>query len=167
MTIAPVHHILPLTTILRERILPIKGTVLAHMGQKVNSADVVAEAVWAREHYFLDVARTLDLSPDAADQLIRCKQGDRVSAGTVIAKGHGLVPKTVRAPREGRVVAAGGGQVLLEAGEFAYGTARRHLGKCYAGDPGTRCGDPDCRSAYPGHVGQRAGRYGRDDQPGG
>ncbi len=117
MTIAPVHHILPLTTIVRERLLPIKGTVLARVGQKVSSADVVAEAVWAREHYFLDVARTLSLSADAADRLIRFKAGDTVAAGAIIAKGRGLLPKTVQALREGRVVAAGGGQVLMESGE--------------------------------------------------
>ncbi len=117
MTVAPVHHILPLTTIVRERRLPIKGTVLARMGQKVSSADVVAEAVWAREHLFLDVARTLNITAEAADQLIRCKAGDRLPAGAIIAKGRGLVPKTVTAPREGRVVAAGGGQVLMESGE--------------------------------------------------
>src|SRR5512143_3845710 len=106
VTIAPVHHILPLTTIIRERRLPIKGKVLARVGQKVSSADVVAEAVWAREHSFIDVARLLGLSSDAADQLIRCKAGDMLPAGAVIAKGRGLMPKTVRAAREGRVVAA-------------------------------------------------------------
>src|SRR5512140_2922884 len=102
MTMALVHHILPLATIIRERVLPIKGTVLARIGQKVNSADVVAEAVWAREHIFLDVARTLSLPPDEADKLIRIKAGDNVAAGTVIAQGRGLLPKQVRAPREGR-----------------------------------------------------------------
>lgn len=117
MTVAPVHHILPLATVIRERLLPIKGTVLARMGQKVNSADIVAEALWAREHTFLDVARTLNVSPDAADRLIRCKAGDKVPAGAVIAMGRGLLPKTLKAPRDGRVVAAGGGQVLLESGE--------------------------------------------------
>src|SRR5512140_583748 len=117
VTIAPVHHILPLTTVIRERLLPIKGTVLARVGQKVSSADVVAEAVWAREHIFLDVARTFSLTPDEADKLIRCKAGDRLPAGALIASSRGLLPKTVKAPRECRVVAAGGGQVLLESGE--------------------------------------------------
>ena len=117
MTVAPVHHILPLATIVRERRLPIKGNVLARMGQKVSPADVVAEATWAREHIFLDIARTLAVSPDAADRLIRCRAGDKVAAGSVIAKGRGLLPKTIKAPKDARVVAAGAGQVLLEAGE--------------------------------------------------
>src|SRR5512142_3257496 len=117
VTIAPVHHILPITTIVRERVLPIKGTVLARMGQKVSPADIVAEAAWAREHFFLDVARTFNLSADAADRLIRCKAGDKLPAGAIVAQSKGMVPKMVKAPREGRVVSAGGGQVLMEAGE--------------------------------------------------
>ena len=117
MTVAPVHHILPLASIIRERVLPVKGTVLARLGQSVKSSDIVAEATWAREHIFLDVARTLNISADAADRLIRCKAGDKVPAGAVVAIGRGLLPKTVKAPRDGRVVAAGGGQVLLESGE--------------------------------------------------
>lgn len=117
MALAPVHHILPLTTIVRERKLPVKGKVLAHLNQKVNSTDVVAEATWAREHIFLDVARTLNLSPDAADRVIRCRTGDQVPAGTVIAVGRGVLPKFIKSPSAGRVVAAGGGQVLIEAGE--------------------------------------------------
>lgn len=117
MAVVPVHHILPLTTIVRERLLPVKGTVLVRLGQKVSPADVVAEATWAREHNFLDVARILNLTADAADKLIRCKAGDKLPAGAVVAKGRGVLPKTIKAPREARVVAAGGGQVLLESGE--------------------------------------------------
>ena len=117
MTLAPVHHILPLTTIVRERVLPVKGKVLARLNQKVSPTDIVAEATWAREHIFLDVARTLNLSADAADRLIRCKAGDKLPAGALVAAGRGLVPKTVKVPREGRVLAAGGGQVLMESGE--------------------------------------------------
>ncbi len=117
MAQAPVHHILPLTTIVRERLLPVNGKVLARLNQRVSSTDVVAEATWSREHVFLDVSRTLNLSPDAADKLIRCKVNDRLPAGTVIARSRGLVPKIVKTPVEGRVVAAGGGQVLIESGE--------------------------------------------------
>jgi len=115
--LAPFHHILPLTTIVRERLLPVKGKVNARLNQKVSPTDIVAEATWAREHVLVDVARVLNLTADAADKLIRCKVGDRVSVGTVIATGRGLLPKTVKVPKEGRVTAAGGGQVLLEVGE--------------------------------------------------
>ncbi len=115
--LAPVHHILALTTILRERVLPIDGKVNARLNQKVSPSDVVAEASWAREHIFLDVGRTLNLSPNEADKLIRCKVGDRVAAGAVIATGQGLMRKTVTVPRDGKVVVTGGGQVLIEVGE--------------------------------------------------
>lgn len=117
MTLAPVHHILPLTTIVRERRLPITGVVRVHTGQKVQPADIVADATWSREHFFLDVSRSLGISAEAADRLIQLKAGESVAAGYVVARGGGLLPKAVRVPRAARVIAAGGGQVLLEAGE--------------------------------------------------
>jgi hypothetical protein len=114
---APVHHIIGLTTIVRERVLPVSGNVLARLHQKVSAVDVVAETRWAREHVLLDVARAFGTSPAMADRLLKCKVNDRVAANAVIAASRGLIPRVVRAPREGTVVAAGGGQVLLEVGE--------------------------------------------------
>ncbi len=114
---APVHHIIGLTSIVRERVLPISGNVTARIQQKVTPNDVVAEAKWAREHVLLDVARLLSISPNAADRLIKCKVNDEIKANAEIAVGKGVFPKSVRAPRAGRVVAVGGGQVLMEAGE--------------------------------------------------
>jgi hypothetical protein len=115
--LAPVHHIIGLTAIIRERVLPVAGRVAAKLNQRVGPSDVVAEATWSREHVLLDVARTLQMAPNAADRIIKLKIGDAVAAGTEIATGKGLFPRTVRAPREGRVVAVGGGQVLLEVGQ--------------------------------------------------
>lgn len=114
---APVTHILPLTIIERERVLPVPGKVLARLNQKVNPTDVIAEAEWAREHVLLEVARAFGLSPEAADRLIRCKVGDRLNEGASVAVVNGLIARAVRAPRAGRVVAVGGGQVLIETGE--------------------------------------------------
>ncbi|MBI3173783.1 MAG: hypothetical protein HYZ25_08690 [Chloroflexi bacterium] len=114
---APLIHILPLTTITRERLLPVAGRVTARLNQKVGPTDVVAEAAWAREHVLIDVAGALRLSIPAADRLLRCKVGDTLPASAEVAVGTGLFPKTVRTPKEGKVIAAGGGQVLLETGE--------------------------------------------------
>ena len=113
----PVHHIVGLTSIVRERLLPISGTVLVRLNQKVSPNDVIAEANSAREHVLLDVARTLGVSPNAADRMIKCKVDDRLDAGTEIAVGKGFLARNVTVPRAGRVVAAGGGQVLMEVGE--------------------------------------------------
>lgn len=117
--LAPVNHILPLTTVERERVLPIAGNVLAKLNQNVTPTDVIAEATWSREHVLIDVSRTLGISPNAADRLIRVKENDKVSKGTEIAVSKGIIPRTLRAPRDGRVVAAGGGQVLMETGDTA------------------------------------------------
>jgi len=114
---APVNHIIGLTSIVRERLLPVSGTVNVRPGQKVTPMEVIAEARWAREHVLLDVARLLHVSPALADKLVKCKVNDKLPASAEIAVGKGLFPRSVRTPREGRVVAVGGGQVLMEAGE--------------------------------------------------
>jgi hypothetical protein len=127
--LAPVNHILPLTTIERERVLPVAGDVIAKLNQKVSPTDLIAEATWSREHVLIDVARALSISANAADRLIRVKVDDKVAEGTEIAVGKGFISRTIRAPRGGRVVAAGGGQVLLETGDASI--------QLKAGIPGT------------------------------
>lgn len=113
---APVIHVNGLTSIVRERLLPVPGTVLARLNQKVSSLDVVAQTSWAREHLLLDVTRILRVTSNVADRLITCNVGDRIAVGAVITAGKGLFSRRVRAPRDGRVVAVGGGKVLMEVG---------------------------------------------------
>ena len=115
--LAPVTHILPLAAILRERLLPVPGTVNARLNQRVNASDVVAEARWAREHVLLDVARKLGVSAAAAGRMIRCQEGDELISNALVASAPGIFPREVRAPRQGRVVVVGGGRVLMEVGE--------------------------------------------------
>ena len=115
--LAPVLHILPLTSIVRERTLPLVGRVNAGVNQRVNPTDVVAEANFAREHILLDVARTFGVSAKAADKMIKVNEGDRVPQGGLVAEAGGLIPRTIKAPRQGRVMVAGGGQVLMEVGD--------------------------------------------------
>ena len=127
--LAPVFHLLPLTNILRERVLDVPGRVTVRQGQRVNATDVVAEASVGREHILIDVARLLGVSVQAADRQIKCKAGDRLTRDTVVAQGVGMFPRPIRVPRDGRVVAAGGGQILLEVGEASL--------ELLAGIPGT------------------------------
>jgi len=115
--LAPVLHVLPLTSIVRERLLPVAGKVNAGTNQKVYPTDVVAEANYAREHVLLDVARTFGVSVKAADKMIKVKEGDRVTQGAVLAENGGFLSRSVKAPRAGRVMVAGGGQVLMEVGD--------------------------------------------------
>lgn len=115
--LAPVLHVLPLATIIRERTLPVAGKVNVHINQRVNPTDVIAEASFAREHVLLDVARTFGVSTAVADRLIRVNQGDRVQQGALIAESRGLIPRTIKAPRAGRVMVVGSGQVLMEVGD--------------------------------------------------
>ncbi len=115
--LAPVLHVLPLTTIVRERVLPVPGKVLMHVNQRVNPTDVVAETTYAREHVLLDVARTFGISAAEADRLIRVNEGDRLDKGALIAEKQGLFSNTIKAPRAGRVMVCGSGQVLMEVGD--------------------------------------------------
>ncbi|HKJ38561.1 MAG TPA: hypothetical protein VJ972_07280 [Anaerolineales bacterium] len=115
--LAPVLHILPLTTIVRERTLPVAGNVNIGVNQKVSPTDVVAGATFAREHVLLDVARTFGVSVKEANKLIKVNEGDRVPEDGLIAESTGLIKRTIRAPRSGRVMVSGGGQVLMEVGD--------------------------------------------------
>lgn len=115
--LAPVLHVLPLTTIVRQRVLPVAGKVNMHVNQRVNPTDVVAEATFAREHVLLDVARTFGISANDADKLIRVQAGDRLNKDALVAEKPGLIPHLIKAPRAGRVMVAGSGQVLMEVGD--------------------------------------------------
>src|ERR1043166_3332962 len=115
--LAPVLHVIPLATITRERTLPGPRKVKVHVNQRVNPTDVVAEATFAREHVLLDVARTFGVTANAADKMLRVKEGDRLLQGALVAESRGLIPRTIKAPRPGRVMIAGSGQVLMEVGD--------------------------------------------------
>jgi hypothetical protein len=126
--LAPVAHILPLTTVRRERLLPVPGRVTARIDQKVNPLDVVAEAKFGAEHLLIDVARMFAMKPDAAQNLIQVKTGDVISQGDVLARRIGLGVQIIHAPGNGRVILSGAGQILVEVGDTTF--------DLYAGMPG-------------------------------
>jgi hypothetical protein len=113
--LARVTHILPLTFIRRERVLPVNGRVIVRTGQKVSATDVIAETKLDPGHIILDISRGLGLPQEKSDKLITHKVGEQVAEGDVIAGPvGGLFPRTVRAPKAGLVTVIGGGQVMIE-----------------------------------------------------
>jgi hypothetical protein len=112
--LAHVTHILPITTIRRERTLPVPGKVVVRKGQKVGPTDVIAETKIAPEQMLLDISRGLGLPPHDADELLQFKAGAAVAQGDVLAGPVGISRRVVRAPSNGRIIVAGEGQVLLE-----------------------------------------------------
>lgn len=117
----PLTRIVPLTTIRRERVLPLEGQVMVNVGARVEPMTIVARADVPGDYHILDVAQALGVSPEVADGYIRPRAGQRVKAGQAVAgrrTGLGLFPRVLRAPRGGVVAAVGGGRILLEsAGE--------------------------------------------------
>lgn len=118
--LAPVVHVLPLTTLRRERLLPVPGRVIAHVDQKVTPLDVVAEAHYGQNHLLIDAARILGIQPEAAQRLIQVRAGELAIKGQIFAQRPGLVPQTIRAPINGRIILVGSGRILMEAGEGTF-----------------------------------------------
>jgi hypothetical protein len=127
--LVPVVHILPLTTLRRERLLPVPGRVTAREDQKVTPLDVVAEAHYGQNHAMIDVARSLGILPEIAQRLIQIKAGETITKGQNIAQRSGLIPLIVRAPSNGRVVLVGNGRILMETGEEIFELRARIPGK--------------------------------------
>jgi hypothetical protein len=65
----------------------------------------------------LDVARTFGISVNVADKLLKVKPGDPLTEGALVAEASGFMARSIKAPRPGRVMVAGGGQVLMEVGD--------------------------------------------------
>ena len=118
--LSPVTHFLAVSPVRRLRLLPATGRVVVRKGQKVAATDVVAEVSLAPEHLLLDIARGLGLSPQKADEFLQLKAGDDVAEGDIVAGPVGMARRVVRATKPGRVVIAGGGQVLMEIASRPY-----------------------------------------------
>lgn len=113
--ITPVTHLLPLTHVRRDRMLPVKGHILVGTGARVNANDIVAEANQAGRHIILDIRRMLNIRRiEDAHQHIRYKPGEKVEKGDILAQINGIIPRVVRAPEDGKVKGIFRGQIILE-----------------------------------------------------
>lgn len=111
--LAPVRHVLPLTGISRQRLLPAAGRVLVRKGQNVQTTDIIAEYDLSSRHLWLDIAAGLGLPSDKADTYLQRAPGDPVSQGDILAGPVGWTKRVVRAPENGKVILTGQGKLLL------------------------------------------------------
>jgi hypothetical protein len=112
--LAPITHVLPLTTVRRQRLLPVPGRILVRTGQQVNALEVVAEADLNPAHQLLDVGRALGVTPQQAEAAMQRQPGERVSEGDLIAGPLGWPKRVVRAAHPGEIVLIRRGQVLMK-----------------------------------------------------
>lgn len=108
--LAPVSHNLALTTIIRKRLLPVNGKVVVKLNQHILATDTIAEAEYSHKHHLIDIAHILGIKASVADKMVSVRVGEKLAAGTVVAK-------AIKVEHSGRVVAAGGGQILLDISE--------------------------------------------------
>jgi len=127
--LAPTLELSSLTKITRNRELPIPGKVLVRQGQQVEARDIVAEAVITPEHIILDIARGLNVSAQQADDFMQRSVGETLNQGDLIAGPVGLTRRVVRAPKAGKIVMGGEGQILIEVDSSPF--------ELLAGLPGT------------------------------
>ncbi len=109
-----VKHIHALTSIKRERVLPVAGNVLVRRMQKVSPNDVIVVAPISSQHILIDIAQGLNVSPERADELLQRQAGDTLEKGDVIAGPVGLLQRVVRASYPGSIRIAGEGKILYQ-----------------------------------------------------
>jgi hypothetical protein len=109
-----VKHYHELTSIKRERVLPVAGDVLVRRLQKVAPNDVIVVAPMAPEFLLIDIAQGLRVPQKKADELLQRRAGEKLVKGDVIAGPVGVFKRVIRAPQAGQVRIAGEGKVLFE-----------------------------------------------------
>ncbi|RME25124.1 MAG: hypothetical protein D6800_07945, partial [Candidatus Zixiibacteriota bacterium] len=96
--------------------LPLKGDVLAKVGDKVNPDDVVARTLLPGEVVPINVANKLGIPPEDIDTAMLKKVGDEIKEGEIIAKTKTLFifTSTVQATINGKIesISSVTGQVL-------------------------------------------------------
>ena len=111
-------RIIPLTTIRRERLLPVPGQVLVGPGEMVGPADVVARCQLPGRVRVVDVSQALGIRRERAARCVRVNAGDTVQVEDVLAMPGGLFGRlrgACRSPVNGEVIDVRDGLVLIES----------------------------------------------------
>ncbi|HNZ06455.1 MAG: hypothetical protein KBA79_05815 [Candidatus Cloacimonetes bacterium] len=104
----------------KERLLPLKGTVLVKKGDKVKAEDVVAETLLPGKVVPFNLANKLGVTPSQLNNFIKIQPGQQITKNTILAEnkglfGLGIFKSEVRSPVEGEVesISSVTGQILL------------------------------------------------------
>jgi hypothetical protein len=111
-------RITALTSIRRERLLPVPGQVLVGPGEMVGPADVVARCQLPGEVRVLDVCRTLGIPRTRVAKYMRKSVGDTVQVNDLLAAPRGplgQIRKGCRSPVDGQVAEIRDGLILIES----------------------------------------------------
>ncbi len=108
------------TILHKERILPLKGNVIAKKGDKVRGEDIIAETLLPGKVVPINLANKLGVTPTQLASMVKITAGQQITKSTVLAEtkglfGLGFLKNEVRSPVEGEVESISGitGQVLL------------------------------------------------------
>lgn len=112
----PESRVMPLTLLRRDRLLPVPGKVLVSVGERVQPAEIVAQAEVSGETRVVNVARLLHMAPARAARCIKVREGEDVNPRTVIASAGALSANRVLSPTEGFVyrIDKNKGRVLIK-----------------------------------------------------
>jgi hypothetical protein len=116
-------RIAALTTVRRERLLPVTGHVLVSPGEMVGSADVIARCQLPGKVHVLDVSRTLGIPRSRVARTMRKSVGDTVQANELLAAPRGPLGrfgKGCRSPIDGEVIEIRDGLILIESAPPAF-----------------------------------------------
>lgn len=105
------------TEIRRKRRLPFPGQVLVEMGQSVQPEDIVAEAILPGKILPLDISKGLGLDPAEVLSFLVRDAGEDLEAGDIIAESDGALPRLVRTPKSGKLLACRDGIAWIATGQ--------------------------------------------------
>jgi hypothetical protein len=86
----PGLRVTELTTLRRERILPLKGQVMVELGQVVSAEDVVARTELPGSVKTVNVVNLLGIDPSQVNEFMLRKIGDSFAVGEIIAQNKPL-----------------------------------------------------------------------------
>lgn len=92
-----------------------EGRILVHLGDYVSSDTILADEPVAVSHKVIDVGRMLGMSREipTAD-FVDWKVGEQIEKDDILAQRGSMFKGVIRSPVSGKIVAIGGGQVMIE-----------------------------------------------------